>query len=288
MEPTSILKAIKHCLPKKSGSPIPLHHASFCGKEWEYDKKCLDTGWVSSVGKYVDELEDPLQAIELAKRQKNFERFFFASTSEVYAGSLKHMAIQIPTPENVPIALTNLEHPRTSYMLSKIYGEAMCHHSNLPFTIVRPHNIYGPRMGMAHVLPELIMKARALPQGARFEVASVDHRRAFCFIDDAVEILRSLASNPKAAGGIFNLGNQEQEMSIGEVAHIVLEATGRTDLQMVPLPETPGSPARRCPDMARTIDLIGCRPMLDLKEGIQRTCKWYTDNVFLGGGVSAI
>ena len=77
-------------------------------------------------------------------------------------------------------------------------------------------------------------------------------------------------------------------MSIGEVAHIILEATGRTDLQMVPLPETPGSPARRCPDMARTIDLIGCRPMLGLKEGIQRTCKWYTDNVFLGGGVSAI
>ena len=228
------------------------------------------------------------KAIELAKRQKTFERFFFASTSEVYAGSLKHMAIQIPTPENVPIALTDLGHPRTSYMLSKIYGEAMCHHSNLPFTIVRPHNVYGPRMGMAHVLPELIMKARSLPQGARFEVASVDHRRAFCFIDDAVEILRCLASNPKASGGTFNLGNQEQETSIGEVAHIVLEATDRTDLQVVPLPETPGSPARRCPDMARTINLIGCRPMLGLKEGIQRTCKWYTDNVFLGGGVSAI
>ena len=228
------------------------------------------------------------KAIKLAKRQKTFKRFFFASTSEVYAGSLKHMAIQIPTPENVPIALTNLEHPRTSYMLSKIYGEAMCHHSNLPFTIVRPHNVYGPRMGMAHVLPELIMKARALPQGARFEVASVGHRRAFCFIDDAVEILRCLASNPKASGGTFNLGNQEQETSIGEVAHIVLEATDRTDLQVVPLPETPGSPARRCPDMARTINLIGCRPMLGLKEGIQRTCKWYTDNVFLGGGVSAI
>jgi len=198
------------------------------------------------------------------------------------------MAIQVPTQENVPIALTNLEHPRTSYMLSKIYGEAMCHHSNLPFTIVRPHNIYGPRMGTAHVLPELIMKARSLPQGARFEVASVDHRRAFCFIDDAVKILRCLASKPKASGGTFNLGNQEQETMIGEVAHIDLEATDRTDLQIVPLPETPGSPARRCPDMARAIDLIGYRPMLGLKEGIQRTCKWYTDHVFIGGGVLTI
>nr|HIL74861.1 NAD(P)-dependent oxidoreductase [Rhodospirillales bacterium] len=228
------------------------------------------------------------KAIEFAKQQKALERFIFSSTSEIYAGSLKYMDMPIPTPEHVPIALTELDHPRTSYMLSKIYGEAMCHQSDLPFTIVRPHNVYGPRMGMVHVLPELIMKARTLPQGARFEVVSVDHRRAFCFIDDAVEILRSLASNPKATGGIFNLGNQEQEMSIGEVAHIILEATGRSDLQMVPLPETPGSPARRCPDMTQTIDLIGCRPMLGLKEGIQRTCKWYTDNVFLGGGVSAI
>jgi len=62
MEPASILKAIKHCLPKESGSPISLHQPSFCGKEWEYVKECLDTGWVSSVGKYVDEFE---KAIEL-------------------------------------------------------------------------------------------------------------------------------------------------------------------------------------------------------------------------------
>ena len=161
------------------------------------------------------------KAIELAKRQRELNRFIFASTSEVYAGSLKHMTLQVPTPEDVPIALTSLEHPRTSYMLSKIYGEAMCQQSDLPFTIVRPHNVYGPRMGLAHVLPELIKKARALPQGGQLEVASVDHRRAFCFVDDGVEILRNLAYNPKAVGGTFNLGNQEQEVSIGEVAQIV-------------------------------------------------------------------
>ncbi len=62
MEPASILKAIKHCLPKESGLPISLHQPSFCGKEWEYVKECLDTGWVSSVGKYVDEFEERLQA----------------------------------------------------------------------------------------------------------------------------------------------------------------------------------------------------------------------------------
>jgi nucleoside-diphosphate-sugar epimerase len=227
-------------------------------------------------------------AIELAKRQKVLSRFVFASTSEIYAGSLTYMSMPIPTPEDVPLALPNLEQPRTSYMLSKIYGEAMCQQSGLPFIIVRPHNVYGPRMGLVHVLPELIKKACALPQMGRLEVASVDHRRAFCFIDDAVEILRHLVSEPKAVRGTFNLGNQEQEISIGEVAHIVLRVTGRTDLDIVPLPETPGSPARRCPDMKQTIDMTGFQPIVDLEEGTRSTYKWYADNVFLEGGVSAI
>jgi UDP-glucose 4-epimerase len=227
------------------------------------------------------------QAIELAQRQKALKRFVFASTSEVYAGSLKHMAMPVPTPENVVIALPGIEHPRTSYMLSKIYGEAMCQQSNLPFTIVRPHNVYGPRMGLVHVLPELMLKARDLPQGGHLEVASVDHRRSFCFIDDAVKILRGLVSESKAVGGTFNLGNQEQEVAIGEVARIVLNTIDRVDLNIVPLPETAGSPARRCPDMQQTTELIGIRPSVDLEEGVRRTYKWYAENVFSAGGVSA-
>jgi nucleoside-diphosphate-sugar epimerase len=143
-------------------------------------------------------------------------------------------------------------------------------------------------MGQVHVLPELIKKARMLPKGGCLEVASVDHRRAFCFIDDAVEILRRLASEPQAANGTFNLGNQDQEVSIGEVANVVLSTIGRTDLNIVVLPPTPGSPARRCPDMNRTINFTGFRPKVNLEEGARRTYKWYADNVFLDGGVSAI
>jgi UDP-glucose 4-epimerase len=51
-------------------------------------------------------------------------------------------------------------------------------------------------MGFAHVLPELIKKVHALPQKWQFEVASVDHQRAFCYIDHGIEILRNLVSNP--------------------------------------------------------------------------------------------
>ena len=228
------------------------------------------------------------KAIELAKQQKALQRFIFSSTSEIYAGSLKHMDMPIPTPENVPIALTQLDHPRTSYMLSKIYGEAMCQQSGLPFTIVRPHNLYGPRMGMAHVLPELMKKALSLPQKGKLEVASVNHRRAFCYIDDAVKIMRKLVSNTKAICGTYNLGNQKQEITIGKFASLVLGAIDRSDLEIVFLPETPGSPERRCPDMTLTNKVVGKFNFIGLQEGINETYKWYAKNVFSKGGVSAI
>jgi perosamine synthetase len=61
MEPALILKAIKNCLPIEHDSPILLHQPTFKGNEWEYVKECLDTGWVSSAGKHVDEFEDRLQ-----------------------------------------------------------------------------------------------------------------------------------------------------------------------------------------------------------------------------------
>lgn len=44
----------------KPGTVIPLHEPEFSGNEWVYVKECLDTGWVSSVGKYVDEFEQHL------------------------------------------------------------------------------------------------------------------------------------------------------------------------------------------------------------------------------------
>ena len=56
---TAIINALKAVLPA-GGAPIPLHEPSFGGNEWAYVKECLDTGWVSSVGKFVDRFEQQL------------------------------------------------------------------------------------------------------------------------------------------------------------------------------------------------------------------------------------
>lgn len=51
----SLLTVLRHVLPAKPF--IPLHEPEFAGNEWNYVKECIDTGWVSSVGKYVEEFE---------------------------------------------------------------------------------------------------------------------------------------------------------------------------------------------------------------------------------------
>ena len=98
-------------------------------------------------------------AIDIGLRQKKLKRFVFSSSSEVYYGTLKNYGLKFPTPEETKLSTLDLSDKRGTYMLSKIYGEAMCSHSGLPFTIVRPHNFYGPRMGLSHVIPELLKKA---------------------------------------------------------------------------------------------------------------------------------
>ncbi len=231
-------------------------------------------------------LRDNVQLLEAvlswARRQRRLERFVFASTSEVYAGSLEHGILPIPTPEDAPLVLPRLDRPRTAYMLSKIYGEAMVHHAGLPFTIVRPHNVYGPRMGRSHVIPQLLEKAYRAADGGSLDVFSVDHRRTFCFIDDAVEMIVRAAMTPGCVNQVLNLGSQDPEITIGEVAEVIVRALGKR-LRIDAKPATPGSPRRRCPDMSRMEALTGYRACTAFEDGVRRTYAWYRPMVFEGG-----
>jgi nucleoside-diphosphate-sugar epimerase len=217
--------------------------------------------------------------IEFAARQTGLHRLVFASTSEVYGGALEQGSLPIPTPESVPIVLPDLDRPRTSYMLSKVYGEALCQQSGLPVTVIRPHNVYGPRMGLAHVIPELLQRAHEAEEGGRLEVYSVDHRRTFCHVSDAVEMIVRSAGQPSAVGEALNIGTQRPEVRIGELADLIVRVVGRK-LEVEPLPATPGSPLRRCPDMSKTAELTGYVAGVGLEEGVRDTYDWYRQNLF--------
>lgn len=217
--------------------------------------------------------------IDFARSQKQLSRFLFASTSEVYAGTLKHFDLPIPTPEETPLAVTDLSYARTSYMLSKIYGEALCHQSDLPFTVFRPHNVYGPRMGMAHVIPEQLRNAHKAKKGDSIDVFSVNHTRCFCYIDDAVEMLLRIMNNIGCEGRTLNLGTQNPELKIKEIVQKCFSVVGK-ELTINEKPETLGSPSRRVPDMTKTSLLLGYESRVSLHDGIKKTYEWYKKNVF--------
>lgn len=224
--------------------------------------------------------------IAVARRQEDFKRLVYTSTSEVYAGTLRYFELPIPTAEDTPLAITDTAEPRTSYMLSKIYGEAMCQHCNLPYTIVRPHNVYGPRMGMSHVIPELLKRALDTKESESLKVYSVSHKRTFCYIDDAVELLYRIVQNESCKDVTMNLGSQGPEISIGELAQIILETVGK-ELPVESGPVTSGSPSRRAPDMTKALEFTGFQAKIGLREGVAKTFQWYNETIFQSGGITA-
>lgn len=63
----TVVAALARVLPPPDGL-LPLHEPSFAGREWDYLKECLDTGWVSSVGKFVDRFEQQLAEVAGVRR----------------------------------------------------------------------------------------------------------------------------------------------------------------------------------------------------------------------------
>jgi nucleoside-diphosphate-sugar epimerase len=222
----------------------------------------------------TDNVGSLVNIIDFARRQTDLRRLVFPSTSEIYAGTLEYFGMPFPTRETTPLAVTDLARPRTSYMLSKIYGEALCQHAGVPFTIVRPHNVYGPRMGMAHVVPELLKRAYQTPTGGTPSIFSANHKRTLCYVDDAVEFIIRLAKAPAGLSGTFNIGSSTEEISIARLAELIIATVGK-HLEIEAGPATQGSTERRQPHLGHAIAVTGYTPTVSLHEGISRTYEWY-------------
>ena len=215
--------------------------------------------------------------------QSKCGRMVWTSSSEVYAGTAFLSKIPIPTPEEVPLAISDEFNPRFSYAGSKIVGELLCINyakaHGLNIIIVRPHNIYGPRMGFEHVIPEFIEKAQKasmiFPAGeAKLEIqGSGNETRAFCYIDDMVKALTLIAEKGRS-GEIYNVGNDGEEISIRELAEKVAHTLG-LNVRITPSKLLAGSSARRCPDIGKLRGL-GFNPGVTLDVGLKKTVAFYT------------
>ncbi|MCA2214074.1 NAD-dependent epimerase/dehydratase family protein [Jidongwangia harbinensis] len=204
-------------------------------------------------------------------------RVFFSSTSEVYAGGVSAGVVPVPTDERVPMLVRDVAEPRFAYGISKLLGEAALLHgvaaAGGTAVVGRFHNVYGPRMGADHVIPE--MSLRALAGEDPFRVWGADQSRAFCYVDDAVEAMLRLMANP-AAQGVVNIGDDTAETNIGDLAKLVLRVAG-AHADLVTRPAPAGSVTRRCPDLTRLRELTGFEPAVPLEDGLARTFAWYRD-----------
>ena len=227
---------------------------------------------------YVNALST-LNVFEFSINMKNLKKILFSSTSEIYSGSLKHHNIEIPTKENVILTIDDIKSERTTYALSKMFGESICYNYgkkyDIPFRIVRYHNIYGPRMGFAHVIPEMFIKIK---NNEIIDVPSPNHSRAFCYIDDAVEMTIKACENKNTNNEIFHIGNSEEEIRIKELAKKISNIMNK-EITIKELPETPGSTKRRCPDISKIISYIDYYPTTSLNEGISKTFYWYENKL---------
>ncbi|MBM0225776.1 MULTISPECIES: NAD(P)-dependent oxidoreductase [Micromonospora] len=203
-------------------------------------------------------------------------RVFFSSTSEVYAGGVDAGIVPVPTAEDVAVMIADVTSPRLAYAISKLAGEAMLLHGaparGCATVVGRFHNVYGPRMGADHVIPEMAL--RALRGEDPFRVWGADQYRAFCHVDDAVEAVLRLMATPAAEGQIVHIGNDSEQTNIADLAKIVLRLAGVTPT-VQPLPAPSRSVHRRCPDLTRLRRLTGFEPTVPLEEGVRRAFEWY-------------
>jgi UDP-glucose 4-epimerase/UDP-glucuronate decarboxylase len=203
-------------------------------------------------------------------------KLLFSSTGEAYAWTQHFHELPVPTPEDVPLSLTSLKDPRSSYAGSKIFGELAVNQYCLAygkrFVVVRYHNVYGPRMGYEHVIPELL--ERALGGEDPLVVYSAGHTRAFCYVSDAVEATVAAMREARDGGITVNVGNDGEEVMIADLASRIV-ARARPGLEIEPRTAANDPIERRCPDLSRSRELLGYEPRVKLDEGLDRTLAWY-------------
>jgi nucleoside-diphosphate-sugar epimerase len=228
--------------------------------------------------------ESPFQVLEAASIPtilllKHFQgnsclkRFIFSSTSETYAGAVSRFQYPVPTDEQVPLVIDDITNPRWSYAAGKIASESAVIAAGLelsiPWTILRYHNVYGPRMGDKHVIPDFL---RRLQEGI-YELYGADDTRSFMYVDDAVRASIDVALSPVSVKEIVNIG-EELEIKIIDLALEILKIQG-IDHEITVFPSPAGSVNRRSPDITKLKHLIMFVPRYTLEDGLKKTLDWY-------------
>ncbi|MDG1725889.1 MAG: NAD-dependent 4,6-dehydratase LegB [Emcibacteraceae bacterium] len=201
-------------------------------------------------------------------------RFIHTSTSEVYG-----------TAQYVPIDELHPLQPQSPYSASKIGADAMAmsyfNAFDLPLSIARPFNTYGPRQSARAVIPTIISQ---IADGAKeIKLGDVSPTRDFNYVSDTCEGFIQIANCDKAIGETINIGSN-CEISIGNILNLIKEIMS-SDVKFI-IDEQRIRPEKSevlrlwC-DNRKINDLTGFEPKYSIRKGLEKTVDWFkkTENL---------
>jgi nucleoside-diphosphate-sugar epimerase len=202
--------------------------------------------------------------------ENGVKRVIHTSTSEVYG-----------TAQYVPIDEKHPLQPQSPYSASKIGADAMAmsffNAFNLPVTIARPFNTYGPRQSARAVIPTIITQ---IANGKKLiKLGDVSPTRDFNYVLDTCRGFLELARCDAAIGETVNIGSN-YEISVGDTLTLIRELMGSdvqflTDEQRI-RPEKSEVFRLWC-DNTKIQGMTGFKPSFDIRAGLQATIDWFTN-----------
>lgn len=151
-----------------------------------------------------------VHVLDACRGRTTLERVVLTSTSEVYG-----TARSVPIDEGHPLQ------GQSPYAATKIAADALgesYHRSfDLPVTILRPFNTFGPRQSARAIIPTIISQALSRPV---VKLGRLDPRRDLTYVKDTVTGFVAIAECEAALGRVVNIGRGE-DISIGELVETI-------------------------------------------------------------------
>jgi dTDP-glucose 4,6-dehydratase len=198
------------------------------------------------------------------------ERVVHTSTSEVYG-----------TAQFVPITEEHPLEAQSPYAASKIGADKLMdsfHRSfELPVTVLRPFNTYGPFQSARAVIPTIITQALS---GDSLRLGSLHPRRDLTFVSDTAAGFVAAAEAPAAVGATLQLGTGH-DVTVGEIVDLVSDLLGkelRVEVEDERIRPEGSEVLRLLSSPERARELTGWEPRVDLREGLSRTIAWIEAN----------
>lgn len=217
---------------------------------------------------YIDtNIKGTLNLCNAALKNK-IKKFIQISTSEVYGS-----ALYIPINELHPLQ------PQSPYSASKIGSDSLAlsfyYSFNLPLTIARPFNTYGPRQSMRAVIPTIINQI--LLKNKFIEIGDTSTTRDFNFVLDTVMGIYKLGMNKRGNGEIFNIGSS-LEYSIDETISIIkkfMNSDIKIKINQNRLRPKKSEVTRLLCDNSKIKKFINYKPNYSFERGLKKTIDWY-------------